>query len=200
MKTDYAYQPYGTASVSDTSNTNTYEYTGRELDGSGLQYNRNRFYNPAWGRFVSEDPIGFAGGINVYGYARFSPTKLDDPFGLDLGNFWFNNFLEFEDEFITGSATMWNGYQRMEARNWRNSDNYYHCMANCLATNEGKGGAAAARTVSFFRTKVYGRMTEIDWAKDDAANQCGQTGGECQMTCSQFLPVSSAGKPLFPGY
>ena len=81
MKTDYAYQPYGTASVSDTSNTNTYEYTGRELDGSGLQYNRNRYYNPAWGRFVSEDPIGFAGGINVYGYGAGNPISYSDPNG-----------------------------------------------------------------------------------------------------------------------
>ncbi len=85
VKTDYAYQPYGTASMSGTSNTNTYEYTGRELDGSGLQYNRNRYYNPAWGRFVSEDPIGFAGGINKYAYTGEDPTDNFDPLGHETG-------------------------------------------------------------------------------------------------------------------
>jgi hypothetical protein len=37
--------------------------------GSGLQYMRNRFYDPQTGRFTQEDPIGLAGGLNAYGYA-----------------------------------------------------------------------------------------------------------------------------------
>lgn len=40
-----------------------YQFTGREFDNfSGLQYSRARWYNPSIGRFISEDPIGFAGG------------------------------------------------------------------------------------------------------------------------------------------
>ncbi|EMD9442999.1 RHS domain-containing protein [Burkholderia cepacia] len=46
-----------------------------------LHYNRNRYYDPYSGRFVSKDPIGLAGGINVYQYAP-NPTGWVDPFGL----------------------------------------------------------------------------------------------------------------------
>ena len=37
-----------------------YEFTGREADETGLMYYRARYYHPSWGRFVSEDPTGFA--------------------------------------------------------------------------------------------------------------------------------------------
>nr|WP_244107947.1 RHS repeat-associated core domain-containing protein [Burkholderia gladioli] len=38
-----------------------------------MHYNRHRYYDPASGRFVSKDPIGLEGGINVYQYAP-NPT------------------------------------------------------------------------------------------------------------------------------
>jgi uncharacterized protein RhaS with RHS repeats len=50
------------------------------------KYYRARYYDPKLGRFISEDPIGFAGGINFYSYASNSPTNRIDPLGLaDLG-------------------------------------------------------------------------------------------------------------------
>jgi uncharacterized protein RhaS with RHS repeats len=46
------------------------QYTGREKDTeSGLYYYRARYYDPELGRFISEDPIGFDGGINFYAYS-----------------------------------------------------------------------------------------------------------------------------------
>ncbi|MGS0897520.1 RHS repeat-associated core domain-containing protein, partial [Burkholderia stagnalis] len=48
---------------------------------TGLHYNRHRYYDPGTGRFVSKDPIGLAGGINVYQYAP-NPVEWIDPFGL----------------------------------------------------------------------------------------------------------------------
>ena len=50
--------------------------------GSGLQYMRNRYYDPQTGRFTQEDPIGLAGGLNAYGYAAGDPITYSDPFGL----------------------------------------------------------------------------------------------------------------------
>src|SRR5208337_5464708 len=43
---------------------------------------RARYYDPTIGRFLSEDPIGFQGGINVYRYVRNNPLLLIDPMGL----------------------------------------------------------------------------------------------------------------------
>jgi RHS repeat-associated protein len=48
----------------------------------GFQYLRNRWYDPTVGRFTQEDPIGFAGGINLYAYAGSNPVSYSDPFGL----------------------------------------------------------------------------------------------------------------------
>src|SRR5260370_33673003 len=45
-------------------------------------YYRARYYDPKLGRFISEDPIGFQGGINVYTYVLNSPLNLVDPSGL----------------------------------------------------------------------------------------------------------------------
>jgi RHS repeat-associated protein len=51
-------------------------------DASGLLYRRNRYLDPATGRFTQPDPIGLGGGINSYGYARGDPVNFADPFGL----------------------------------------------------------------------------------------------------------------------
>ncbi len=59
-------------------------FTGREWDPEiGLYYYRARYYDPKAGRFLSEDPIGFAGGdVNLYSYVWNNPTLFADPFGL----------------------------------------------------------------------------------------------------------------------
>lgn len=46
------------------------------------KYYRARYYDPKIGRFISEDPIGFAGGVNLYAYVANTPTRYSDPFGL----------------------------------------------------------------------------------------------------------------------
>lgn len=51
-------------------------------DGTGTYYRRNRHYDPSTARFTQEDPIGFAGGYNLYGYAGGDPINYHDPFGL----------------------------------------------------------------------------------------------------------------------
>jgi RHS repeat-associated protein len=51
-------------------------------DGTGLMYMRNRYYDPQTGQFTQEDPIGLAGGLNLYGFAGGDPINFSDPFGL----------------------------------------------------------------------------------------------------------------------
>jgi len=67
---------------------NPLQYTGREFDSeTGLYFYRARYYDPNAGRFLSEDPIEFAGGSNFYAYALNRPAILVDPSGLD-GHTW----------------------------------------------------------------------------------------------------------------
>jgi uncharacterized protein RhaS with RHS repeats len=51
-------------------------------DASGMMYMRNRYYNPQTGAFTQEDPIGLAGGVNLYGFASGDPVNYADPYGL----------------------------------------------------------------------------------------------------------------------
>jgi RHS repeat-associated protein len=54
-----------------------------QADATGLSYRRNRYYDPVSGQFTQQDPIGIAGGLNLYGYANGDPINFSDPFGLN---------------------------------------------------------------------------------------------------------------------
>jgi RHS repeat-associated protein len=59
-------------------------YVGQEYDAStGLQYSRARYYDPVSSEFISQDPLGFAGGdTNLYRRAGNSPANATDPSGM----------------------------------------------------------------------------------------------------------------------
>ena len=57
-------------------------FQGQHFDAeTGLHYNRHRYYDPATGSYISQDPIGLAGGINPYAYP-LNPLIGIDPLGL----------------------------------------------------------------------------------------------------------------------
>lgn len=63
---------------------NPFQFTGREFDPETGIYNyRFRYYDQNVGRFISEDPIAWRGGINFYPYADGNPVSETDPLGLD---------------------------------------------------------------------------------------------------------------------
>lgn len=88
--TKMGYQPYG----ENLANLGgTFRYTGRRLDAetggsaaepAALYYYRARTYSPTWGRFLQPDPIGYAGGNNLYAYVNDDPLNFVDPQGLVL--------------------------------------------------------------------------------------------------------------------
>lgn len=76
----YGYSPFGEATQVGEGG-NSLQYTGRENDDTGLYYYRARYYDPQLKRFISEDPIGLAGGINSYAYVKNNPLLFVDPTG-----------------------------------------------------------------------------------------------------------------------
>jgi RHS repeat-associated protein len=79
----YDYSPYGVR----TRTAGTYEaekgYTGHDYHlASGLVLTLYRAYDPQTGRWLSPDPIGEAGGLNLYGYVGNDPVNAIDRLGL----------------------------------------------------------------------------------------------------------------------
>ena len=83
MVTQYSYEAYGATTQTGAISANPFRYTGRENDGTGLYYYRARYYSPTLMRFVSEDPIGLKGGVNLYAYVGGNPVSRFDPRGLE---------------------------------------------------------------------------------------------------------------------
>ena len=77
----YAYDPFGNTAITSGSSTNPYQYTGRENDGTGVEYYRARYYSPTLQRFLSEDPFESYGTRNTYEYASANPINRIDPTG-----------------------------------------------------------------------------------------------------------------------
>lgn len=56
VQTNYTFDPFGNTTEGGSANSNTFAYTGREIDTSNLLYYRARYYSPVLQRFISEDP------------------------------------------------------------------------------------------------------------------------------------------------
>jgi len=75
------YDEYGLPAA---TNTGRFQYTGQVWIGElGLYYYKARFYSPGLGRFLQVDPVGYKGGINLYGYVESDPVNQKDPTGND---------------------------------------------------------------------------------------------------------------------
>ena len=78
-----AYLPYGVAQMQLGTITNNLRFPGQYFDSeTGLHYNWHRFYDPGTGRYISADPIGLAGGMNLYAYVQNDSVNWVDPWGL----------------------------------------------------------------------------------------------------------------------
>jgi RHS repeat-associated protein len=106
-QTSYTYDPFGATSASGAASANSFQFTGRENDATGLYYLRARYYSPTLQRFISEDPLHLGSGqlvrqvapglravsaalirrtelLNQYAYVINNPLKFIDPLGLVL--------------------------------------------------------------------------------------------------------------------
>ena len=80
-------------------------FPGQYYDAeTGLSYNYFRDYDAKTGRYIQSDPIGLAGGINIFVYSEENPVKIYDNYGL---------------------STCHEGYCQQQ---------FIDCMANCIRT------------------------------------------------------------------
>ncbi len=78
-----AYTPFGEAQVSIGVVENPHRLRGQYYDAeTGLHYNYFRYYNPQTGRYITPDPIGLEGGMNLFAYVKGNPLNTIDTYGL----------------------------------------------------------------------------------------------------------------------
>lgn len=80
------YDAYGNlAQDFPSSSSPSFGYAGQHryyADSTGLDYLKARYYDPAVGRFLSRDPIGYADELNLYVYCGNNPVTQIDPSGM----------------------------------------------------------------------------------------------------------------------
>jgi len=103
----YEYDAYGNATIhtaagvdgiwltdddvisQSSAQNNPYLFTGRTVDtldngNLKIQYNRNRYYNQKTARWLTQDPLGYGDGLNLYEYVQSHPLFLLDPAGMGV--------------------------------------------------------------------------------------------------------------------
>jgi len=87
-----AYSSFGEATIDFDTVENNLRFAGQYFDAeTSLHYNYHRYYDPATGRYLTPDPIGLAGGINLFAYVQNNPINKIDPQGL-LEFAWHGNW------------------------------------------------------------------------------------------------------------
>jgi len=149
LQTQYTFEPYGNTSLAGPSTTNSFSYTGRELDVSDLYYYRARYYSPSIQRFVAEDPLGLSGGdVNLYGYALQSPTNYVDPSGLICRTRWVFVSCDFE------SFELWTMMRAEEAHEHQHVKDNWYDPYNLYRSCEEKERRGFETEVSFLKTTI----------------------------------------------
>jgi RHS repeat-associated protein len=81
----YGYDPFGNRTQLTGTMVSDIGFTGFYTESvSGLSLALYRQYDPRLGRWISRDPLGERGGVNLYDYVRNNPTRWIDPLGEDI--------------------------------------------------------------------------------------------------------------------
>lgn len=153
----YEYDAWGNVRVFDAYGAelirsaigNRYTFQGREFSWTtGLYYFRARWYDPVTGRWLSKDPIGISGGLNLYAFCGNNPVNFIDPFGHCSGTP--EGFLEIY--FFTKHMGKQYGWP------------YAHVLANALITQQ--YGKTAAKIASVL--KEGGDLVKSPFSEDSA--------------------------------
>lgn len=194
-------------------------FTGHELDWeTDLVYAGARYYDPELGRWLSVDPLADEyPSWSPYNYVMNNPVRLVDPdgaapsdcpsCGVRIDN-RVKQYLSGEvtrQQYISETTLGLNqaagavgdfvrNYKDMREANTIGADKYYHCKANCEASQRGEVGKGTATLISNLR-EFLDRLVKGDPAEaseaDQEANRHGRENadtGECTEACESFRP------------
>lgn len=171
LSSSTGYDSFGNAT--NRSFATRYQFTGREFDETtGLYYYRARWYDAKLGRFISEDPIGFAGGdINLYGYVYNRPLMLTDPSGNLPGwdHYWFYYYSKKCGESGIACATSVNGANQSQQELERMAQEAFNRGAGSISGLRFKAGYADnenCRQMELYGKYLYGENYPINLHKN----------------------------------
>ncbi len=183
-----------------------YRLPGQQYDKeSGLYYNRNRYYDPLQGRYITQDPIGLEGGWSLYAYP-LNPVNGIDPLGLspaDVALIRRKDQLNHQRAWDILSDT----YEDMKRLNLGGTDQFFHCMAFCRVSKLNDAGVSRSAKGLGYEKEIrdyglnlfgmYGRKVKLshsemieDNKKDLTVNDHGLTcpsTTDCSDRCSDYI-------------
>ncbi|EOM3714914.1 RHS repeat-associated core domain-containing protein [Escherichia coli O35:H4] len=183
-----------------------HQLPGQQYDKeSGLYYNRNRYYDPLQGRYITQDPIGLEGGWSLYAYP-LNPVNGIDPLGLspaDVALIRRKDQLNHQRAWDILSDT----YEDMKRLNLGGTDQFFHCMAFCRVSKLNDAGVSRSAKGLGYEKEIrdyglnlfgmYGRKVKLshsemieDNKKDLAVNDHGLTcpsTTDCSDRCSDYI-------------
>jgi RHS repeat-associated protein len=188
------YTPFGGAVPSIQTVENPFRFPGQYYDQeTGLHYNYFRYYNPQTGRYITPDPIGLEGGINLFVYVAGNPVNRKDPLGL----FWDGPDVDFPGTptLPEGSGSILSCRQiaqriRQEGQQrypWTPDDrnnHMRHCWASCRLSQL---AGSACSFIAGWAQEIRGVYDPADTEANAKGRKCASSG-DCTKCCSQCQP------------
>jgi RHS repeat-associated protein len=205
------YDAYGNKSVI-AGTGDGFDYAGRfryYTDSTGLNHLKARYYAPAVGRFISRDPIGYSGGINLYRYADNNPVAVVDPSGT-------HSVKPRDPRFPKPPTRGWrpivtnkcciedavrNAY-RIANRHFPGTrgelngseDAFRHCVWACLVRKTCGADAYNSGVIDHENDDAWWARghwdpisSPMDLANDEVGRKCAGKGGTCENCCLDAL-------------
>ncbi len=181
------YNPYGSTTYqavrSQTETPKRYRYTGKERDEeSGLYYHGARYYGVWLARWVSSDPAGMTGGINVFLYCNANPIRLRDAYGLQAQEPTQIGPLRLEDIIITPKPNL-----RVNIGSLQFNNLFGDQPTSISGEISIVGGLRATSDVSLPSINLSGRAT----LETDIAARISSSEGRASASISGELTLSS---------